>query len=141
MRHGEAGNDTDDFARQLTAAGRAAARRGGEEIAAFHPAVDYVFCSAAPRAAETAELVTAVLPRKPRVEVRESLYLALPSAIANLLRSLAMDVRCVLVVGHNPGLSQFASLLAGHRVGLSPSDYVSYVVELEDWRDLLTAKD
>lgn len=137
MRHGEASDGADDFARPLTASGREAARQAGAQIATFQPSVGVILCSSAPRAATTAELVLEALPIRPRLEQRIELYLAPPSALSEILRELESSIRCALVVGHNPGLSQLASILAGHRVTLSPADYVSYVADVEHWTQLL----
>jgi phosphohistidine phosphatase len=75
---------------------------------------DLVYVSSARRTVETLQ---ALQPwdRPPIVEVREGLYHALPSSIFELLNNVPDSARSVLLIGHNPGLQEFAVLLAGQR--------------------------
>jgi phosphohistidine phosphatase len=46
------------------------------------------------------------------VEYRDALYLAEPGKILKAVQEAADTVQSLMVVGHNPGLEQLASLLA-----------------------------
>jgi phosphohistidine phosphatase len=122
FRHGEAAPARapgGDFARTLTAAGRQVAARTAAQLAmeasqsgsaSDVPAV--LLHSTAPRAAETAALVAEALAiRGLVVHALEALYLAPPARIETLLATHAAGAGWVAVVGHNPGLSEFGSLL------------------------------
>lgn len=49
----------------------------------------------------------------PRIEPLDALYLAPASDLLDVLRRVAPTARCVLLVGHNPGLHDLAMVLAG----------------------------
>ena len=52
-------------------------------------------------------------PETPLVEQLDTLYLADAEGILNILRTTAETVRSLLLIGHNPGLHEVATMLAG----------------------------
>ena len=50
----------------------------------------------------------------PSVEVDERLYAADADELLAHVRRLPATVRCVLLIGHNPGIGDLAVMLAGH---------------------------
>jgi phosphohistidine phosphatase len=136
LRHGHAEEHSDDFARTLSAAGRAGALRAGEALAlaGWRPA--YVLSSAAPRALATAELAAQASGFSGRIVVERSLYLATDGQCLEALRRLPDGTTSVLLVAHNPGLSRLARDLCGHGAELSPAQYASVELELDAWCDL-----
>jgi phosphohistidine phosphatase len=102
-----------DHDRPLNERGRRAAARIGAHLASVRPQPGLVLCSSAQRARETWALVERELPSPPPLRVEPRLYLAAPSEILALLRELADDESCVLAVGHNPGMADLATRLAG----------------------------
>jgi len=56
----------------------------------------------------------------PIVEPMDGLYLADVSRLREAVRSVAETVRSLMLVGHNPGLHEFAVMLAGAQ-GLAPT--------------------
>ena len=73
---------------------------------------DLVLVSSARRTLQT---LAALEPwdNPPRVVPLDALYLAPASDLVDTLRHATADARCVLLVGHNPGLHDLAMLLAG----------------------------
>jgi phosphohistidine phosphatase len=102
-----------DHERPLTGKGRRNAHATGEWFLAEGPTPDLVVCSDAVRARHTWEIVSSVLRPPPPVRLEPALYGADPDDLLAVLRRLAADVRCVVVVGHEPTLSDAISLLAG----------------------------
>ena len=72
--------------------------------------VDAIICSAAARTTQTAELVLHELTAE--IDYRENLYLADPARILAAVRAMPASVSSLMVVGHNPGLEECATLLA-----------------------------
>ena len=72
--------------------------------------VDTIICSAAARTTQTAELVLHELTAE--IDYRENLYLADPARILAAVRAMPASVSSLMVVGHNPGLEECATLLA-----------------------------
>jgi phosphohistidine phosphatase len=141
MRHGHAEEGRDDFARRLTDAGRAAARRAGQALARAGFLPELILTSPAPRAHETAELVAKACGYAGAVQAQPALYLAEEGAYAAALHGLPEGVSRVLLIGHNPTLSGLAhrlGLASGGRAGteLRPAEYVQLNLELDAWHEL-----
>jgi phosphohistidine phosphatase len=116
MRHGEAANAAPgdgDHERALTETGRQAAAAMARELVERGPAPDLVLCSSARRARETWSAVADELARLPQMTAEEGLYLASAPALVERLLLLTGPDAAVLLIGHNPGLSQLALGLAG----------------------------
>jgi phosphohistidine phosphatase len=114
LRHAKAEtpNDDPDFDRRLTARGQADADAAGTWLAAegIHP--DLVFCSTAARTRQTWQAVSGGLSAgEPEVRYEDGLYLGGRTEVFDLLRTVPESVRTVLVVGHNPTMSDVSTLL------------------------------
>jgi len=117
LRHAEAEaprSDVEDIARPLTERGRQQAREAAERLRRLPPLPDTLLLSPAARTRETAELIRMGLGLEAGCELREdpAIYLAAPDALLAALRACAPQSRCVLLVGHNPGLSALIGRLA-----------------------------
>jgi phosphohistidine phosphatase len=135
LRHGHAEEGRDDFARRLTDAGRRAARQAGQALAHARFQPQLVLTSPAPRAQETAELVAqgCGYDNAPRAE--QTLYLGEPLAYLTVLRALPGTLARVLLVGHNPTLSDLARQL-GEAANLRPAEFVELALDLDGWGEL-----
>jgi len=105
-----------DFERGLAARGRSDAARMAPWIAQ-RAALELVLCSSARRTRETLAALSDRLPRGCELRFERGLYLAPAEQIADLLRALPDARRCVLVIGHNPGLHELALALVGEAAG------------------------
>ena len=116
MRHAEAlpaAIDADDFARPLSDAGRAAAARAARKLAG-DAAIERVLFSPARRTSDTAAIVAGELPlERERLQQVPELYLATPATVRAAIARWHGDARTLLIVGHNPSLSEFGGELAG----------------------------
>jgi len=111
LRHGKAVRENEapsDRARPLTDRGHRDAAEAGRRITAADLAPDVVLVSTAVRTRETAEEACAHLAAAPVQEI-DWLYMADVEAIWSAFAEA--DARRVLIVGHNPGLSDLAGLL------------------------------
>ena len=103
--------DLADHDRALNARGREAAPKIGTYMArhALHP--DLVVVSSARRARETLDLLLPALKKSPKVIFDPRLYEASPDTLLSVARETPPAVHTLLVIGHNPGLADFAALL------------------------------
>lgn len=103
-----------DHERRLNARGQAAADAMGRHLAERKPLPAAILASTARRVAETLEILlpAAGLAKQPVTRDR-GLYLAEPAALLGRLRQAPADADSLLMVGHNPGLHDFAVRLAG----------------------------
>jgi phosphohistidine phosphatase len=102
-----------DHDRPLAPRGRraVAALRGYLERTDSVP--DLVLCSTARRAVETWDGIAPAFPPDTPVERTSELYGATAADLLRRLRQLPAAIECALVVGHNPGLEDLATGLAG----------------------------
>lgn len=116
LRHGEAvpHDAKPDFQRELTEKGRAQSRAAGAALAELGVTPSACYSSPKVRARETAELACESL----GVEVSEVDAIAGDFGADDLAELLLAHSRgdCVLIVGHEPDLSQLVHDLSGARV-------------------------
>jgi phosphohistidine phosphatase len=74
---------------------------------------DVVLCSSSRRTADTLEGIRVALPKRARIELADELYLADAGTMLTRLHRLDAKVGCAMLVGHNPGIEDLASLLTG----------------------------
>jgi phosphohistidine phosphatase len=114
LRHAKSSWDDPSLAdhdRPLSKRGRKAAAAMRAAILARGLAPDLALVSNARRARDTFTALEP-LPRSLRVMFLDALYHASPAAMIELLHEVEESRRCVLLVGHNPGLIELAALLA-----------------------------
>ncbi|WP_068118478.1 SixA phosphatase family protein [Tropicimonas marinistellae] len=94
--------ELDDFDRPLNKRGKRSAKALGKWLRKNERTPDHVLCSAARRARETWEELK--LPGD--VALRDDLYHASPETMLTALRGTRG--RCILMIGHNPGIAALA---------------------------------
>ncbi|GIE96348.1 SixA phosphatase family protein [Paractinoplanes rishiriensis] len=119
LRHAKAEtpNDEPDFDRRLTERGETDADAAGSWLADERIRPDLVFCSPAARTRQTWQGVSIALAQAghggvaPEVRYETGLYFGGRTEVFDLLRTVPDTVRTVLVVGHNPTVSEVSILL------------------------------
>ncbi len=98
-----------DHDRPLNAHGQAAATDLGQWLASRGYQPDQVLCSDALRTRETWETLASNFDTTPEAEFKPALYNAGPDVMLAVLRKARGD--CVMMLGHNPGIAEFAHRL------------------------------
>jgi phosphohistidine phosphatase len=114
VRHAEAAQHASqgDRERPLTAQGRADAARMGTHFRASGLIPDLALVSPAQRARDTLDAILRELPHEPvSWESEALLYDADVDMLLDLLARTDGEVKTLLIVGHNPGLGEFARFL------------------------------
>ena len=115
LRHGKAESVAatgGDFERGLTERGRRDAALIGRVLAEAGMIPDLALVSSARRARETWEAVAPAFPHA-RSENARVLYLASSEQLAQAVAAASEPVGALIIVGHNPGLHDFAMTLFG----------------------------
>jgi phosphohistidine phosphatase len=107
---GEPGQD--DHARALTLRGVADAEAMARFLRKSQAHIDRMLISSSARTVQTADLILRELEPPPRADYRDELYLAQPGKILRMLQGLPGRTEAVMVVGHNPGSEELATLMA-----------------------------
>jgi phosphohistidine phosphatase len=131
--------DLADFERPLNKRGIAEATAMGRRLASLDLIPDLLLTSAAARTLQTAELFAKELELAERVvKADERLYLARPGDMLSLIRETGHGVHHLMLVGHNPGISQLVRQLAGEpdRADLATASMCSMAFRAEQWDTL-----
>jgi phosphohistidine phosphatase len=115
LRHAKSSwDDTrlDDHDRPLAERGHRDAPSMGERLARRRLNPDLLLTSTAERARQTAEYVSSALglPAS-RTRIERRLYLASPGELLLLLAEIDDGIESLLLIGHNPGLTELANRL------------------------------
>jgi phosphohistidine phosphatase len=114
LRHAEAvvrapGGDSE---RRLTAQGRANARRVGIYLRTSSLLPNRAISSPALRARDTLDVILRELPQDPPSrDFYDALYYADSETLLDMLSQTPGSVKTLLVIGHNPGVGEFARFL------------------------------
>jgi phosphohistidine phosphatase len=142
LRHAKAETpgEEPDFERRLTKRGESDADAAGSWLADQGLSPDLVLCSPARRTRQTWQDAAVALAQAapegaaPEVHYEHGLYDGGRTEVIDLLRAVPEDVRIVLVVGHNPTMSDVSTLLRppdedGDRAGLKTSGIAVHQAE------------
>ncbi len=112
LRHAEARaahSDEADFDRPLSERGRSAAHAATARLATSQLRIDALYVSPALRTRQTAQIIAAGLDAAERIRLAPTLYPGTAESLWATLQQLDEQVHCVLLLGHNPALSELAS--------------------------------
>ena len=115
MRHGEAERPhpgLEDFDRALDEDGRQESRRMGKALAEAGYAPDLALVSAARRTLETWAETASAFAGEVAMEPSRDLYAASAAALSAAVSGAASRADTIMLVGHNPGIHQYAVHLA-----------------------------
>jgi phosphohistidine phosphatase len=128
-----------DHERPLSGRGERDAPRMGARLRHRGVAPDLVLTSHAQRALRTATVVARELDfPQARIGVVPRLYLATPKQILDVVASQAEDLQSILLVGHNPGLTELVNRLRpdAHLANVPTAGAVALEFDTERWSDL-----
>ena len=140
LRHGKSDwsmEDEDDFDRKLTNKGE----NNAAEIALFvikkEGKPDLIFSSNARRAADTARIfaVNSEIDSA-NILFDNHLYLASGTSVLRLIKSMDDKVNFLLIVGHNPGLTDLINQLGVRLDNLPTASGLCFYFETDSWQQI-----
>jgi phosphohistidine phosphatase len=117
LRHAEAQPAPpggEDSVRRLSGRGEQEARAAGEWLKSHGVHPDRVLCSPSERTCATGALALAALDKAPSMQTASEIYNATPGELLALLDQ-HIDVKTVMLIGHNPGIERLVALLVEGR--------------------------
>jgi phosphohistidine phosphatase len=142
MRHGDAqwkDPQISDFARPLNRRGIAEADAMARRLVELALVPDLLLVSPAQRTLQTAEAVARELSLTNRhVRRVEALYLARASDVLQIVHTTGPRLPHLMIIGHNPGLSELARQLApGYGIeGLTTAAICSMTFDTDTWSEI-----
>jgi phosphohistidine phosphatase len=129
VRHGQAENhlgvDIPDYVRNLTARGQADVLLTAHQVKPYCAAGAHIISSSANRTLQTAQILAAALDI-PHIGAERSLYLAEAGDWFAALAALPDHIQTVLLVGHNPGISDLASICSQKSLSLATAGFAVF---------------
>lgn len=123
LRHAKSdwSGDEADIDRPLNRRGRRQAADAGRWLADGIRTIDLVVLSPARRARDSWEIASGELENASPTRVDDSAYAASANRLLTVVRALPDDVLTVVLVAHNPGIEDLASVLTGESVPMPTS--------------------
>lgn len=115
LRHAKAGFDLTgqaDAERVLTHAGKQDAIKLAYKLKGRNEEIDLFYCSPAARTRQTLEVITEIIAQTGQVELVGKLYQASEETVLDLLKAAPNHLETIMVIGHNPAMTQLSNLLA-----------------------------
>ena len=127
-----------DFDRPLNERGKRNASEMGKRLLERHWKTDMLISSPAKRAIKTARLLARETGYDEDAIVQEmSIYEASIDDLKYIVKVMDERVNNVMLVGHNPGMSQLAMLLTGnHGLQLPTCGMVAISLRIKHWKEL-----
>ncbi|MCA9190873.1 MAG: histidine phosphatase family protein [Planctomycetales bacterium] len=122
-----------DHDRPLNRRGQLAAPIMAQHLASQGVFSDLIISSSAVRVQETINLMRPFWAEDVETRVNAEIYLASPAVLHELVANLPLDRSKVMVVGHNPGLSNFASRLSGKSIEMPTAAVAILTCESLTW--------
>lgn len=148
MRHGEAEDASPDYTRKLTWKGEEQVFSVAEQLQQNHITFDIILASSAARTTHTATIIHEYFEQAPQLLISPHLYNFSFVTCQEVLELLHPDIRSILVVGHNPGISRVSNQLSQDQMYFStahctvmqidqlPQTSFSQMLVQDDWKFL-----
>lgn len=126
-----------DRERPLNERGKRDAPKIGERLARREIKPDLILSSPAVRALTTAKIIAGKLDyMRKHIGVDERLYAAQADDLLEIIHALDDHLQCVMIVGHNPELSELAQRLSGEIDHLPTGAVVEFGFAAKSWAEI-----
>lgn len=145
FRHGKSSWDDpagDDFSRPLAPRGLRSVPEMGRRLARRGQLPELIVSSTAVRALSTARAVAREIGyREEGIVASSDLYLASPDTILAVIHRVPASARTLMVVGHNPGLTELANMLGDVRLDNMPTaGMLCAEFDVQEWGSIELAR-
>jgi phosphohistidine phosphatase len=139
LRHAKSSwknHDLTDFDRPLNNRGINSAPQIAAQLKRRKIEINLVVSSSAKRASDTAQIFADILECRDKIVFTEKLYLASGFNILKIIRELEEDYKNILIVSHNPGITDLANYLGDNFIENIPTSGVAGFSFKGYWRDI-----
>ncbi len=139
VRHAKSSwNDTSlsDWERPLNKRGKRDAPEMGRRLSRAAVNIDAIISSTAVRAISTADILAEQLLFDQEIDQRDDLYHAGAGALLNVIRQFDDAWNAVMLVAHNPGLTDLVNKLSGPIDNVPTCGIVTLDYDIDHWRDV-----
>lgn len=99
--------------------------------------LDLILMSPAVRAIATGKIISNGLRTPhPHLVINNSLYSAETMALLKIISSVSKKIDKLMIVGHNPGMMNLASLIAGEPISMPTCSLIKFSFDFKDWHEI-----
>jgi phosphohistidine phosphatase len=125
----------------LDARGKRDAPKMGKRLAKRDVRPDLILSSPARRVLTTAEIIAKKLDYHVKdIVVHDGLYAVAADDLLSVIHKLSDKLKCVMLFGHNPELSELAHRLSGEITDLPTCSAAEFTFSAKSWSDVGEAK-
>ena len=141
LRHAEAESkiSKEDHNRALTENGESQARSLSKRLNGTKNLFDKILCSSSRRTKKTCSILLEELDISIKPQIKQSLYNpSIEDFLANI-EQLEDNINSVLIVSHNPAISDFYNFLSsslGQLIYFSPCNMVKLTLNIDSWEEI-----
>lgn len=125
-----------DFYRPLKKRGKRDAQFMANKLRQRFLNIELIICSSAIRTLETATIFSDVLGLERNILKTDELYEASSNVILNTIHNINEDYRSVLIVTHNPGITNIANLLSEFCIENIPTTGIISFTFNDNWKEI-----
>lgn len=145
VRHSKAenrNNSVGDINRPLTEEGRADSHKMANLLLKSGIKPDLILSSSAARASQTTEVFSKVLKTETKdINISRKFYYCPAKTILDHIVGLPENIKCVLVVAHNPGISDLVrGLSSGRTFYMDNTHVIILVYDIDHWYQVVEHK-
>ena len=128
----------EDYDRTLKKKGKLMAPFMAEKLVSRGAKVDKIISSSAKRTTKTSKLFAEKLGiEATEISYTKELYLASPKVIIQLIQSVPDDIDELMIVAHNPGVTQTINFLASEHFENVPTSGIGCILfDVESWEEI-----
>ncbi|HCY75559.1 MAG TPA: phosphohistidine phosphatase [Ignavibacteriales bacterium] len=130
----------DDSDRPLNKRGKLDSRKMADRFCKRGIIIDLIISSTSKRTMDTIKIFIKSFDYKPKIIFDDSLYLADKEQILKVLTSLDEQYKNVMIVGHNPGITNTANLLSEFSIENIPTTGIIGFLYEGNWKDIKEKK-
>ena len=103
--------------------------------------LDLIISSPAVRAISTAQVIMKNL-NHPGLQlvINDELYGAEMMTLLKIISKFSKKIDTLMIVGHNPGLMNLATFLAGEPISVSTCTLIKFSFDFKDWHEIFTTR-
>jgi len=132
LRHAHSINSLPDFNRELSVVGIEKCKDISVILSSYADNINYILSSSSVRTSQTIEYS---LPDK-KVNYSDDCYNATAEELLLKLQEISNKYDFILLVSHNPAISELVSILSGEALSFSPGSLALFDCDIEFWDEL-----
>lgn len=126
----------DDFERPLNKRGKRDAPQMAHRFSKRGYKIDLIILSKARRTTDTANIFVNILDYKSKIELNDQLYEASSQTLLGVINQIEDRYQNVLLVSHNPGLTNLANYLSNYFIDNIPTSGIVGLSTDLSWRNI-----